>query len=92
MLAVQRNPPPTLGPLALCVYGVLERHTSFPWPVLKSQCRRHGVDPTELSPTTLGAVIQDLALAVARFNDMTAGLAVRRDLVALLRAETSRLR
>jgi hypothetical protein len=77
--------------LAISVFGVLERHTSFPWPVLKSQCRKNGIDPTNLTPATLGAVIQDLALAVGRFNSMTAGLAVRRELVSLLRAETGGL-
>jgi hypothetical protein len=89
MIAVQRSHPPTLSPLATAVCGVLEKHTSFPWPVLKAQCRRNGFDPHHLSAATLGALIQDLALAVARFNSMSAGLSVRRDLVALLRAETS---
>lgn len=91
MIALDRSPPRALGPLATSVYGVLEKHTSFPWPVLKAQCRRNGIDPHHLSPATLGALIQDLALAVGRFNSMSAGLSVRRDLVALLRAETNRL-
>lgn len=91
MIALDRTPPRALGPLAISVFGVLERHTSFPWPVLKSQCRKNGIDPTNLTPATLGAVIQDLALAVGRFNSMTAGLAVRRELVSLLRAETGGL-
>lgn len=91
MIALDRTPPRALGPLAISVYEVLERYTAFPWPVLKSQCRKNGVDPTQLTPATLGAVIQDLALAVGRFNSMTSGLAVRRELVSLLRAETNRL-
>ncbi len=91
MIAVDRSPPRALGPLATAVYGVLEKYTSFPWPVLKAQCRRNGIDPLHLSPAMLGALIQDLALAVGRFNSMSAGLSVRRDLVALLRTETERL-
>lgn len=90
MFAVKNSPP--LGPLAREVYAVLERYTSFPWPVLKSQCRRNGIDPRALSPTTLGAVLQDLAFAVARFNTVAAGMAVRRELVELLRAQTPDLR
>jgi len=89
MIAVDRSPPRALGPLAAAVHGVLQKHTSFPWPVLKVQCRRNGIDPHHLSPATLGALIQDLALAVGRFNSVSSGLSVRRDLVALLRAETS---
>ncbi len=92
MIALDRTPPRTLGPLAISVYEVLGRHTSFPWPVLKSQCRRQGIDPQHLTATTLGAVLQDLALAVGRFTSMSEGLAVRRELVALLRAETGDLR
>lgn len=91
MIALDRTPPRALGPLAISVYGVLERHTSFPWPVLKSQCRKNGIDPANLTPATLGAVIQDLALAVGRFSSMSAGLTVRRELVSLLRAETGGL-
>ena len=49
MIAVDRTPPRALGPLATAVYGVLEKHTSFPWPVLKAQCRRNGIDPQHLS-------------------------------------------
>ncbi len=92
MLAVKRTPPQALCPLSTSVYGVLERYTAFPWPVMKSQCRRRGLDPHNLTATTLGSVLQDLALAVGRFNTMSAGLSVRRELVALLRAETGGLR
>jgi len=88
MIALDRRPPRALCPFSISVYGVLERYTAFPWPALKSQCRRRGIDPSSLTPATLGAVIQDLALAVGRFTSMSSGLAVRRELVALLRAET----
>lgn len=86
MFAVKNSPPP-LGPLARAVHDVLERHTAFPWPVLKSQCRRRGIDPRTLTPITLGAVIEDLAFAIARFNTIPAGMAARRELVELQRVD-----
>lgn len=89
MLAVSTNAPPYLGRTSFKVYQALAKFTAFPWPIMKSQCRRRGLDPAELSATQLGFVLQDLALAVARFNDMNTGFAARRALVDVLRQVTA---
>jgi hypothetical protein len=81
--------PPALNRLSADVYTALSQHTAFPWPLLKTQGRRHGIDPANLTPAGLGELIQPLALGVARFNDMQSGFAARMALVELLRRVTA---
>lgn len=81
--------PPNCCRLSLRVHQVLAQYTAFPWPIMRSQCRRHGIDAQALTPATLGFVLRDLALGVARFRDSQAGVAAHRDLVVLLREATS---
>ncbi len=82
---VMLSAPPALGPLSQDVYKVMARHTAFPWPIIKTQCRRNGVDPRGLTPTTLGFVIQSLALGISRFTDAQTAMRVRRELVEVMR-------
>ena len=81
---------PQLGPLSTKVHTTLSRYTAFPWPLMSARCHRHRIDARDLTPTTLGFVIQDLALGVARFNGTEAGFRARRALVAVLRQESGR--
>jgi hypothetical protein len=77
--------PPRLSPLSSSVFAALSRYTAFPWPLMKARCRRHRIDASTLTPTTLGFMVQDLALGVARFNGTEAGFQARRALVTVLR-------
>lgn len=76
------NRPPDLSEFANRVFDVLAEHTAFPWPVLKTQCERSGVDPRELMPSQLDRVLDDLVKAVARFTSPEVGEEVRRQLRA----------
>jgi hypothetical protein len=79
---------PPLSPLSTKVFHVLSLYTAFPWPLMHARCRRHRIDATALSPTTLGFMTHDLALGVARFNGTDAGFAARTALARLMRAAT----
>ena len=74
-----------LGPLSERVFAVLERHTAFPWPVLTVQCKRLGIDPSNVSPTELPALIPLLVTGVERFTSPANAEAVRLELEVLLR-------
>ena len=74
----------TLNDLGQRVFDVLARHTSFPWPVLQAQCKRHGVDPRTLAPEGLTRVVDDLADAVGRFTSPQTKQAVASELRSLV--------
>lgn len=67
----------TLGALSRQVFDVLSEHTSFPWPIMQAQCRREGVDPTDLSAEDLALVLPHFGDAVARFTSPSTGQQVR---------------
>lgn len=73
-----------LGRLSARVFEVLERHTAFPWPVLVAQCKRHGLEPADLSASELETLVPFLAKGVARFTSPANGEHVRRELLQLL--------
>ena len=86
MEVVSKLPPGiVLGFLSAKVFAVLEKHTAFPWPVLTVQCQRLGMDPTNVSPVQLGALIPHLATGVERFTSPENAQAVRDELNQLLR-------
>jgi hypothetical protein len=74
-----------LARLSQRVFDVLAEYTSFPWPVMQAQCRRVGVDPTNLSPEDLSAVTDYMAKAVERFTSPETGQKTREALRQLLR-------
>jgi len=74
-------PPGTfLSPVAQAVFKVLERYTSFPWPVLAAQCKRVGTAPEFLDGGALPALIPLLAAGVGRFTSPEKENAVRKEL------------
>jgi hypothetical protein len=79
------NRPEGLSAVAERVFDVLARHTMFPWPVLKTQCERIGVDPFRLTPASLdGQLLDNLAASVARFTSPAKGAEVRDELAAII--------
>ena len=74
-----------LNELGQAVFRVLQGYTVFPWPVLSTQCKRAGVDPSTLTHDQLDQLIPALAASVARFTTPLNDPLVQRDLQALLR-------
>lgn len=73
-----------LNELSKRVFDALCLYTSFPWPILRAQCNRHGVDPANLDEAGLWRVIPDIASGVARFTSPDKGDLCRRQLEELL--------
>lgn len=73
------------------VFDVLARYTMFPWPVLKTQAERVGVDPARITPVHLdGPLLDYLAAGVARFTSSAKGDQVRGELAALVMPRSRR--
>jgi hypothetical protein len=77
----------TLGPLSARIFAVLAEHTAFPWPVMKTQAQRHGLDPANLTLADLRALLDVLAVSVERFTSPVTGAKTREDLARLLESE-----
>jgi hypothetical protein len=78
------NRPRGLNTLSTQIFELLARYTMFPWPVLKTQCERAGIDPFHLTPADLDEQLLDkLAAGVARFTSPAKGAEVRGELAAL---------
>ena len=75
----------TLGELSHAVWTLLAEFTAFPWPVLKTQAARQGVDPADLTVEELRELVPRLAMGVARFTSPQIGEQVERRLEELLR-------
>lgn len=74
-----------LNPLGILVFRVLQSYTVFPWPVLSTQCKRLGIEPSTMTAAQLTALVPALAAGVARFTTPLNEPLVRQDLEALLR-------
>lgn len=76
--------PDGLSGFAAQVFDVLAEHTMFPWPVMKTQCERAGVDPFMLSAAHLKKPLLDsLTASIARFTSTAKGERARMSLEAL---------
>jgi hypothetical protein len=74
----------TLGALSLRIFEVLAQHTAFPWPVMKTQAQRYGLDPENLTLEDLRSLLDVLAVSVERFTSPGTGAKTRADLERLL--------
>ena len=75
--------PEGLSPLSTQVYEVLDQHTSFPWPALKTQAERAGFNPSLLSKADLAKILDALVVSVERFSNPANGAALRGKLLKL---------
>lgn len=75
--------PADVGAYAGRVLDVLERHTMFPWPLLKTQAERAGLDPAALAPADLRVILDDVEKALARFTSPEKAALARVELQAL---------
>jgi hypothetical protein len=81
---MQPRRPDQLSPLSSQVLDVLQRCTMFPWPLLKTQADRHGIDGAALDVDGLRLIIDDLVKGLERFGSPQKAAAARTDLLALL--------
>jgi serine/threonine protein kinase len=58
--------PPAVGPLSEAVLAVLGRHVPMPWAMLKTQCDRIGMDPSNVRVADLPELADVLVKATAR--------------------------
>ncbi len=79
-----RPAPIPLSALSQQAYEAVAEHTAFPWPIFTTQCRRHSVDPAQLGPADLKAVLEDLVSGVTAYTSPAKGQLVRQRLLALL--------
>ena len=70
--------------LGLRVLQILDSHTRFPWPLLKSQCQQKGFDPAALDADQVRAMLDDLLDGLAKLTDPQVAARARADLDALL--------
>lgn len=56
----------------------------FPWPLLKTQAERRGLDPAALSPHDLAAIIDDVVLGLERFTSPQKAAIARQGLEKLM--------
>lgn len=75
--------PADVGAFAGRVLDVLERHTMFPWPLLKTQAERGGIDPASLSAADLPRILDDIERALARFTSPEKAALARQELASL---------
>lgn len=67
-----------LSPFGLKVFAVLGAHTSFAWPIIKTQCAKVGVDPATMTARDLGEIIGSISAALEQWtNPQEVQLAVR---------------
>ncbi|MBL8679115.1 MAG: hypothetical protein JNK05_08105 [Myxococcales bacterium] len=81
----------TLNALSSAVFHALEEYTVFPWSVLSTQCKRIGIDPSNLTVIELERVSPLLAQGVARFTTPAHEVAVKAKLAALIASNRGRL-
>lgn len=75
--------PADVGAYAARVLDVLERHTMFPWPLLKTQAERAGLDPSALAADQLRLILDDIEKALARFTSPEKAAVARQELLRL---------
>jgi hypothetical protein len=81
---MQPRRPDQLSPLSSQVLDVLQSSTMFPWPLLKTQASRHGIDGAALDAAGLRLVLDDLVKGLERFSSPEKAAAARAALLALL--------
>jgi hypothetical protein len=74
----------TFNALSARVFETLARYTAFPWPILMTQAKRCGANPAALDPQVFDELVPHLAAGVARYTTPDKGVAVQRELLALV--------
>ncbi|MDP2343514.1 MAG: hypothetical protein Q8O67_21320 [Deltaproteobacteria bacterium] len=73
--------PTEISATSTAVLDVLTGLTMFPWPLLKTQAERRGLDPANLRPQDVSVLVDDLVKALERFTSPQKA-ATARDLLA----------
>ena len=78
--------PATLSTTSAAVLDVLSGLTMFPWPLLKTQAERRGIDPAALEPADINVIIDDVVTALERFTSPQKAAQARAGLTKLQKA------
>ncbi len=68
MTSTSSKRPSTLSATSAAVLDVLSGLTMFPWPLLKTQAERRGLEPAALMPADVAVIIDDVVVALERFT------------------------
>jgi hypothetical protein len=60
--------PATVSVTSAAVLEILAPLTMFPWPLLKTQAMRRGLDPAALEVADIHAVLDDIVKGIERFT------------------------
>jgi len=76
--------PAIVSATSAAVLDVLAQLTMFPWPLLKTQATRRGLDPAALTTADLRSLIDDLVKGIEQFTSPEKGVIARQRLLSLL--------
>jgi len=76
--------PTDVSPTSAAILDVLTGLTMFPWPLLKTQAERHGLDPTALGPDDLTRLLDDVVKGLERFTSPQKAAIAREELLKLM--------
>jgi hypothetical protein len=60
--------PAAVSATSAAVLDILAPLTMFPWPLLKTQAMRHGLDPAALEANDVWMVLDDIVKGIERFT------------------------
>jgi hypothetical protein len=80
--------PMEVSPTSAAILDVLTGLTMFPWPLLKTQAERHGLDPSALAPGDLARLVDDVVKGLERFTSPQKAAIAREALSKLIPAGT----
>ena len=75
--------PAAVSPTSAEVLEILTPLTMFPWPLLKTQAMRRGLDPAALEVSDIPAVLDDIVKGIERFTSPEKADVARAALLAL---------
>lgn len=84
MSSFQRRPEGA-SPVTSVILDVLGAYTMFPWPLLKTQAERHGLNGAQLTLEQVRVIAVDVEAALARFTSPEKAKAAMADLWSALR-------
>lgn len=76
--------PATVSATSAAVLDILAPLTMFPWPLLKTQAMRRGLDPAALEITDIETVLDDIVKGIERFTSPEKATVARAALLELV--------
>jgi hypothetical protein len=76
--------PADVSATSAAVLEILAPLTMFPWPLLKTQAMRRGLDPAALEVVDIEVVLDDIVKGIERFTSPEKAMVARTALTALM--------